>query len=188
MDVRRHLHREISSAMSAQQPVTPSVMGQTILRLGEVVSTNDVAREKAEAQAPEGYTVIAARQTGGRGRRGRTWTSPEGKGLYMSVILRPTWPASEAGWLSTLGGVVVAAALESLGLQKIFLKWPNDVLIKGRKIAGILIEPRLSRDRIEFAVMGMGVNVRQLKEDWGDELVGRATSCLLEKVDIPFDI
>jgi BirA family biotin operon repressor/biotin-[acetyl-CoA-carboxylase] ligase len=90
----------------------------------------------------------------------------------------------DAGWLAILGGVAVVRALEQFGLPKLTLKWPNDVLVAGRKIAGILIEPRIDAGQIEFAVVGIGVNVQQKAEDWTDALKQTATSCHMEGVRI----
>ena len=153
-------------------------MGGELVRVDVVTSTNDVARERAEAGADEGLAVIARAQTAGRGRRGRAWVSPPGSALYLSVILRPPWPADQAPWLGVLAGIATARAAESL-LPKgapVSIKWPNDVLVDGRKLAGVLVEPRSARGRIEFAVAGIGLNVAQQESDWPEELRLRAVS------------
>ncbi len=157
-------------------------LGQPLLYFDTVGSTNDALKEKAARGAKEGFTVFAGGQTRGRGRRGKTWLSPEGKGVYMSVLLRPGWPASEASLISMLGAVAVARSLEALGVREIRLKWPNDVLAGGRKIAGILVEPRISRQGMDFAVIGIGLNVHQKKEELDLVSGGAATSCRLEGV------
>ncbi len=147
----------------------------------ELPSTNDRLRDRAVAGAPEGATVLALSQTRGRGRRGRAWQSAPGRGLYLSVLLRPDWPAAEAGRLAIAGGLAVARALDRAGIAGVAIKHPNDVLVHGRKIAGVLIEPRIGGGRIEFAVVGIGLNLAQTEDDWsGTELAGRATSCALE--------
>jgi len=155
-------------------------LGRPLLCFDEVTSTNDIVKERAEAGGSEGWTVVAGRQTAGRGRCGRKWQSDSSGGLYMSVLLQPDWPVDESGRLAILGGVAVYCALESLGLQGLSLKWPNDVLVRGRKISGILVEPRIGGGRIEFAVMGIGVNVGQTGADWNEETRSLATSCSLE--------
>lgn len=157
-------------------------LGQPLLWFDMVGSTNDVLKEKAAKGAPEGYTVFAGGQTRGRGRRGKTWLSPEGKGVYLSVLLRPRWPASEASLISMLAVVAVAQALEALGIRQVQIKWPNDVLARGRKIAGILVEPRLSRQVMDFVIIGIGINVRQKKEEMDLVSGCAATSCRLEGV------
>ena len=158
-------------------------LGQPLIELDEATSTNDVLRKLAEQGAAEGTAVVALTQTHGRGRQHRPWHSPPGLGLYLSVLLRPPWPASESGALALLAGVAVAAALKQLGVPGVALKWPNDVLVGGKKICGVLVEPVLKGDHIEFAVVGIGVNVRHGAEDFPPELRNTATSCLLAGAD-----
>ncbi len=157
-------------------------LGRPLLRLETVASTNDALKKQAEAGAPEGCAVVADEQTRGRGRQGRTWLSPKGLGLYLSVLFRPRWPAADTALLGLLAAAGVAAALEALGVREIGVKWPNDVLAHGKKIAGILVEPRISRRQIEFAVIGIGINVRQTRTDLAALGRGAATSCRLEGV------
>ncbi len=122
-----------------------------------VDSTNDEAKRLARAGAPEGTVVVAARQTGGRGRLGRAWESPEG-GAYVSCVLRP--PLSPAGVapLSLALAVGAARGLRSFGVP-VGLKWPNDLEAGGRKLGGILLEMTAEADRVEWVVAGCGVNV-----------------------------
>ena len=160
--------------------------GVPVRWFAEVESTNDIAREWALAGAPAGALVVAARQTRGRGRRERRWLSPAG-GLYASFVLRPDWPASEAPSLSMVGALAVYRALGDAGMKELRIKWPNDVLCRGRKISGVLIEPRIGGERIEFAVMGIGVNVARLPTDTPEELLAASTSCADEGVDICVD-
>lgn len=156
--------------------------------LAETASTNDVAREWALAGAPDGAVVVAARQIRGRGRRERTWDSPAGTGLYASFVLRPDWPAEQAPNLAIVAGVAAYRALRALGVQNLRIKWPNDVLANGRKICGVLVEPRLGAGRIEFAVIGIGINVGQGAGDFPAALRGTATSCGCEGVQTTVDL
>ncbi len=158
-------------------------VGHPLVAFDELDSTNDTARQMAVAGAPEGLAVVADAQRQGRGRRGRTWRSAAGMGVCLSAVLRPSILPADAGWLSILGGVAVAEALEVLGLRDARIKWPNDVLAGRRKIAGILVEPRVGREAIEFAVIGIGVNVRQSLDDWTAALKETATSCLMEGIE-----
>lgn len=130
---------------------------------------------------------MAGSQTAGRGRRGKQWLSLPGKGVYLSLLLRPRWPACESPFISFFSAVAVARALERLRLGAVQLKWPNDVLVKGRKIGGVLIEPRISAGRIEFVVVGIGINVLHKAEDLQPLGEGAATSCLLEGIKIDCD-
>jgi BirA family biotin operon repressor/biotin-[acetyl-CoA-carboxylase] ligase len=154
----------------------------SLIELAETTSTNDALAALARQGAVEGTAVVARAQTRGRGRQRRPWHSPPGLGLYLSVLLRPPWPAAESGALALLGGIAVVTALERLGVKDLALKWPNDVLAGGKKICGVLVEPALHGDKIEFAVVGIGINVLQRHEDFPPELRGTATSCRLAGV------
>jgi BirA family biotin operon repressor/biotin-[acetyl-CoA-carboxylase] ligase len=121
----------------------------------EVVSTSDRLKALARGGAPEWTVVLADRQTGGRGREGRSWTSPPG-GLYMSVLLRPRF--EKVSLLPLAAGVAVAEAAGALGVAT-ELKWPNDVVCRGRKLAGVLSEAASGPTGVEWVVLGIGVNV-----------------------------
>lgn len=175
-------------------------LGQALLFFEKTKSTNDDLKIRAEKGAPEGLTVAAEIQTCGRGRHGRPWLSLPGKGVYMSVLLRPNWPATEGVFMNMLASLAVARMLENKWrLKGVRLKWPNDVMVNGRKIAGILVEPRIKRSIIEFAVVGIGVNVLQSEDDFkplGKDLAtslrleGRSASCdevltsVLQELDV----
>jgi BirA family biotin operon repressor/biotin-[acetyl-CoA-carboxylase] ligase len=164
-------------------------------------STMARAGELAAAGAPEGATVVADRQTEGRGRLGRGWVAPPGSSLLLSVVLRPPLPR-DAVWLTVaaagvaLAGAVEAVAARGAGPERpgppaargagheppgplVGLKWPNDLEVRGRKAAGLLAEAHLEGQRPAWVVLGMGVNVAQRLEDFPPELAGRATSLAL---------
>ena len=122
-------------------------------------STNDDAKRLARAGAVEGTLVMAGHQAGGRGRFGRAWESPEG-GVYASAVLRPVLAPTELGPISLVIAVGAARGLAALGCT-VGLKWPNDVLLDGRKLAGILVETAAEADRVEWVVAGVGLNVAQ---------------------------
>lgn len=125
----------------------------------ETGSTNDDCKSLARAGAPEGTVVVAERQTAGRGRFGRTWISPQG-GVYLSALLRPAIPPANAGALALAVALGISEGLESLGVRT-SLKWPNDVLAGGAKVAGVLLEMSADTDTVEWVVAGCGVNVRE---------------------------
>lgn len=129
-------------------------------------STNDVAKQAAEAGAAEGLVVQALRQTAGRGRLGRSWSSPEGN-LYISVLLRPACAAQEAGHYSFVAALAVYEAIATTrGEDGVAFKWPNDVLIHGKKVSGVLIETGLRADgSVDWLVIGVGVNVSAAPKD-----------------------
>lgn len=155
-------------------------LGKPLFLLDDVVSTNDVVKQQAKSGAKEGYTVIADRQSQGRGSMGRQWLSLAGKGVYLSVLLRPGWPGSDSAFINMFSAVAVAHVLKQIGLKKVCLKWPNDVLVNGKKIAGVLIEPGISKGLIEFAVVGIGLNVFHKAKDLKLIVDNQATSCILE--------
>lgn len=126
---------------------------------GVTGSTNDDARALARAGAAEGTVVLASRQTGGRGRLGREWDSPEG-GVYLSAILRPAVAPPGIASLALVVALGVARGLRSLGFSPT-LKWPNDVLLGGRKLAGVLLEAMGEADRLAWVVVGIGINVHR---------------------------
>ena len=146
-----------------------------------VVSTNDVARERARAGGPEWTVVLADRQTGGRGRQGRSWASPPG-GLYLSLVLRPRTDA--VALLPLAAGVAVAEVATEHGVRA-ELKWPNDVLVHGRKLAGILAEASSSTGGVEWVVLGIGMNVTLDVTTLGPPATDVATSFQLETGTAP---
>jgi BirA family biotin operon repressor/biotin-[acetyl-CoA-carboxylase] ligase len=149
-----------------------------VVVLASTGSTNDDLRRLASEGAPEGTVVVAEHQTAGRGRLGRVWESPEGVGLYLSLLLRPTEPAEFLGRYAIAAAVGVCAACRELAGDGVAIKWPNDVLSGGRKLAGILAELRQSAAGTEL-VMGIGMNVNHESSDFPDELAATATSLRL---------
>jgi BirA family biotin operon repressor/biotin-[acetyl-CoA-carboxylase] ligase len=130
-------------------------------------STSDLARALASGGAPHGTLVTAGEQRAGRGRQGRTWSAPPGRALLMSLVLRE-WPA-----LLPIAAAVAVADVAGAGADEVTIKWPNDVLLGGRKLAGILAE---SRPQEGWAVLGIGINVAVREDDLPAELRGRAAS------------
>ena len=154
--------------------------GQPLRVLPLVGSTQDEALSWAREGAPEGSLVVADRQTAGRGRRGRTWHSPAGRSLYASLLLRPRTGGAALGVLTTAAGLAIAEAIEGLYALRAELKWPNDVTVGGRKLAGILVETVVAEGRAEIASVGMGINVSWTQEEFPRDVAPRATSILLE--------
>jgi len=155
-------------------------LGQELHWYEELGSTNDRAKELAEEGAEHGEVVIAEAQTAGRGRRGRSWVSPPRKNLYFSVVLRPELPPARAPELTLVASVALCDALRLAGVEA-GIKWPNDLLASGRKIAGVLTELAAEPDRVHWAVLGAGVNVNARREDFPEELRDEATSVLIER-------
>ena len=152
-----------------------------IVYLQETESTNIIAKNLAVADSvPEGALVTAESQTFGRGRRGRTWISPYTKGIYASLILRPFISPREAPKITLFTAVAVAEALICLANIDAKIKWPNDILIGKKKIAGILTEISLEMDVINYIIVGLGINVNTRPEDIPADLREKATSVLIE--------
>lgn len=145
----------------------------------ELPSTNDQAFRLALKGASEGTVVVADRQTRGRGRMNRVWISPPDRNVYLSVVLRPDVAPERAPQLSIVAGVATAEALRTYD-SGAGLKWPNDVLIGGRKICGILAEMRMVSGRLDFVILGIGINVNLLPEEFPPEIAGIATSLRAE--------
>lgn len=143
--------------------------------LGRIDSTNNHVLEQAVAGAPSGYVCLAEQQIAGRGRRGRRWVSPFGSNIYLSMLWRyPVGPA-RLGGLSLAAGLAVVRGLRTLGVEGMSLKWPNDVLWKGRKLAGLLLEVAGESDGPSRVVLGLGLNTRlapetaaQIDQPWTD--------------------
>lgn len=148
-------------------------LGRTVHAFDSVESTNDVARALAEDGAGHGELVITESQTKGRGRRGRTWLSPPGKNLTFSLVLRPNLPLDRVAELTLAAGVAVTEVLRSAAFNA-QLKWPNDVLIGGLKVAGILTETAVEEGILRYAILGIGLNVNV--DPLPVELAGVATS------------
>ena len=155
-------------------------LGRTIYYYDAVESTNLLAIELAQQGAPEGTVVLADQQLSGRGRGTRSWHSPAGVGIYCSVVLRPTTPPANAQLVTLMAGVsIVKAIARHTGLSP-KVKWPNDILINDKKVAGILVESMISGAQIGHSVLGFGVNVNNCPTDLPGNLRAKVTSLLME--------
>ncbi len=134
-------------------------MGQKVVSFESVGSTMDETFRLAMDGAPEGTVVCAETQSKGRGRLGRSWVSPKGKGLYFSILLRPKFAPSQMAQLTLMTAVALSEAVERAAGVKADIKWPNDLLVGNRKLAGILTELRAEMDQVKFVVVGIGINV-----------------------------
>lgn len=153
------------------------MIGSTIYRLATCASTNDVAKQLAANGAEDGTVVVAAEQTGGRGTKGRSWHSPRGMGLYASVILRPR--RSDIALIPALASVAAADAVRSAAGLRPRLKWPNDIVWRGRKLGGILSEAAFQGDKVSQVIVGIGLNVKHRAADFPADLRPAATSLFL---------
>ena len=154
--------------------------GNYIHFLSSVTSTNDTAMEFAEKGCPEGTVVVADTQTRGRGRAGRLWHSPKGVNLYFTVILRPGMKLKDAPLITLMAAAASVQAIRKLTAVKAAIKWPNDVLVNGKKLGGILTETKVRGEYIDVAVLGIGLNVNLDVSILPDELKLLATSLFCE--------
>ncbi len=171
-----------------RRQLSARTVGRRIHLYGEVLSTNAVLRELARAGAPEGTVVLAGGQSAGRGRGGKTWFSPPGVNLYASVLFRPAIPPMSAAVFSFIASLALADAVRRLGLPAA-IKWPNDILVNRKKVAGVLSELATLGERLEYVILGVGVNLNvereALLEALGD--AGRAATSLAEALGRPID-
>ena len=150
-------------------------------------STNTQAKLLAKAGAPHGTVLIAGHQTGGRGRMGRTFQSPEGKGVYLSAILRPACKPDDLMHLTCAAGVAMADAVEAVSGIRPNLKWINDLVIGTKKLGGILTEMSVEKGIVDYAIIGIGINCLQKESDFPPEISSIATSLSMaaEKTVLP---
>lgn len=172
---------EMITADEIRLGLQTSFIGQNIHYEESVESTQKIANRLANEQVPEGTVVIAEEQLSGKGRMGRPWHSPKYTGIWMSLILRPNIPLPKAPQLTLLTAVSVVQAIEEVtGLHPV-IKWPNDILLNGKKLTGILTEMQAEADQIHSIIIGIGINANQELADFPSELHSIATSLAIEK-------
>ncbi len=135
------------------------VLGRRIVYFERVGSTNDVAKQLADAGALEGTLVIADEQTAGRGRLGRAWIAPPHSSILMSLVLRPTLAPHQVGWVTMAVALGACVAIRAETGLAVHIKWPNDLIVREKKVAGILSEAGIAGEELEYVVVGLGVNV-----------------------------
>ncbi len=167
------------AAPAVRRGLNTHVIGAHIVSFRRASSTNDIALILASQGCPEGIVVVADSQTAGRGRFGRRWHAAPGLGLLFSVILRPELAPSVSSTLAFLGALATARAIRELYGLPVSLKWPNDVVLEGKKLGGILAETTGDAGAIRHAVVGVGVNVNMRQRDFPRELRSGATSLAL---------
>ena len=158
-----------------------SIIGRNMECYQNLASTNARAKEMALADAPEGTVIIAEEQSRGRGRLGRNWVSPAGKGVWMSVILKPRLSPEKAPRITIMTAVALVRALKQAAELETGIKWPNDIVCNGKKLCGILTEIHAQPDIINYAVVGIGINVNLSVRDFPEDIRNIATSIKIEK-------
>jgi len=166
----RLLPEEISLGLNTQ------LIGKHILYREEVTSTQNVAEELAKRGAEDGTVVISEGQTEGRGRMGRNWVSPAGEGVYLSIILRPNLRPTQVLQIPLIAAVAVSKAIKRVTNLQPKVKWPNDITLGGKKVGGILTETSSEIDRVNYIVLGIGINVNTQRSLLPESIRGTATS------------
>ena len=168
------MKEQILSKLSAECP-----WRDTLHWYPDIDSTNTQAKLLAKAGASHGTVLIAGHQTGGRGRMGRTFQSPDGQGVYLSVILRPNCMPAQLMHLTCAAGVAMMQAVEAVSGIRPQMKWINDLVVDCKKLGGILTEMSVDKGLVDYAVVGIGINCLQQPEDFPPEIAGLATSLSL---------
>lgn len=172
------LHETMYNEKEIAQGLQTKTMGHPLYFYKEVTSTSDIIRQKAMEGAPEGTLAVAELQTAGRGRRGRPWSAPSGSGVWMSLLLRPEIHPTKASVLTLLMGLAVCPSLREITNLQVDIKWPNDILIDGKKLVGILTELDCEINAIRSVTIGVGINVNM--KEFPEEIAQVATSLYLE--------
>ena len=159
--------------------IQDQAIGSTVRVLQNTTSTNDEASRAALEGHPEGLVIFAESQSTGRGRMGRRWSSPTGRGLWFSALLRPSLTPGECTQLTAASAIALVRAIQSATGITPEIKWPNDLLIKGKKIAGILTEMSAELEHVRSVVLGIGIDVNQTASEFPADLRGIATSLKL---------
>lgn len=175
---RLNSYPEVITAAEIMSRVRTQWAGKKVYYRNETESTNDDAKELAAEGMEHGALVVAKNQTGGKGRRGRSWETESGNSVAMSLLLRPEFSPDKAPMLTLLMALSVAEVLEKLTEADIKIKWPNDILINKKKVCGILTEMNAENGAVDHVVVGVGINVNQ--NGLPEEIAGFATSLLME--------
>ena len=156
-------------------------IGANIVFLPKIDSTNNLAKEYAKSNAPEGLVIVADSQTGGRGRMGKSWYSPPKTGVYLSILLKPPLKTDQLSLITLVAGVSAIETINEFSHQSANLKWPNDILINGKKVCGLLCEMIPNKENPCFLVIGIGINANQVAGQFPEDLNKTATSLLCSK-------
>lgn len=153
-------------------------VAKEVLYFDTIDSTNTKAQELAEKGYPSGTLVVADKQESGKGRRGRSWVSPSGTGIFMTLMIKPDINPNNASMLTLVAALAVAKAITSVTGEEAMIKWPNDIVINGKKVCGILTEMNAQFDYINHIVVGIGINVHN--ESFPEEISQMASSLMIE--------
>jgi len=173
-----HFHPDLMEALLDKEPVP---YFNSHLFLNQVDSTNSLAESELSSDRLAPFFIVADEQSSGRGRRGRTWHSPSGKNLYISIALRPSLPPARLQTITLWMGLRLCIFLRDRFSLPVQIKWPNDLMLHGKKIAGMLTEARVDSESTRDLIFGLGLNVNSQPEDFPGDLSGIAHSLAIEK-------
>lgn len=178
---------DILSSASIRKYFAPEYKNSDIFVYKTVDSTNDILKKMALDNAKEYTLVIAEEQTHGKGRKGKSFFSPYGKGIYMSILLHPSFSVQTAGLVTSAAAVAVAESLDELCEVHTGIKWVNDVFIKDKKVSGILTEASMSMENhgLEYVIVGIGINIELPETGFPSEIASKATAVFQDKKKIP---
>lgn len=168
----------VLNAMELEEGLQTKTLGKRLVFLQSVDSTNQEVKRLAAQDAPHGTVVVAEQQLTGKGRLGRVWSSPPGTGIWFSFLLRPQLPPSKVSGITLAAGLGVCMAIRQYTGLNALIKWPNDVIIGNKKVCGILTEMTAEDNRIDYAVVGIGINVNT--KEFDAEIRSKATSLSIE--------
>lgn len=169
---------DVLSLSEIQSRIKTKMAGRHLLYFDVIGSTNIEAKKQAENNAPEGLLVVADKQEAGRGRRGRSWESPAGANIFMTILLRPAYSPVKAPMVTLVMAVSAAQAIADVTDLDVRIKWPNDIVVNKKKVVGILTELTMETDYIQYLVCGVGINVNQT--EFPEAIQATATSLYLE--------
>ncbi|PIC62809.1 biotin--[acetyl-CoA-carboxylase] ligase [Sporosarcina sp. P13] len=172
---------DLVNAANISEQLETTAYGRFVKYFKTCATTQTIAHEEAQNGAADGTLIISEEQTAGKGRLARPWVSNAGRGIWMSLIIRPQLPPQQAPQLTLVAAVAIVRAIEEVTNIQPVIKWPNDILINGKKVTGILTELQADPDRVKAIILGMGVNANQVLSDFPEELQTIATSLRIEK-------
>ncbi|RBP38465.1 biotin--[acetyl-CoA-carboxylase] ligase [Garciella nitratireducens] len=167
---------DVLSSIEIQSGLKTHILGNKIIHFDSIDSTNEKAKEYALQGEKEGLVITAEEQTKGKGRKGRDWISSKGSGIWMSILLRPDIAPCQAPKFTLLAAVAVAKSIQEETGSLVHIKWPNDIILNKKKVCGILTEMNAELDRINYIVVGIGINVNQQENDFSEEIKNKAIS------------
>lgn len=172
---------DILNPTEIKELLSTSFIGKEIIYIDSVDSTNSYGKRMAEDDFTDGTVIIAEEQTSGRGRLGRSWVSPKGKGIWMTIMLKPDIKPDQASQITLIAAMAVLKGIKAICDMDIMIKWPNDIVVNGKKICGILTEMGAEIEKINYLCVGIGINVNSDKSDFTDKAVDIATSIKIAK-------